>query len=117
MRRILIPISRLRLALPAFAGHGRYRSGHGFSINIDDDYQNITSCDQIHVTYDGRDVPMVSEALPVGGLRSLKVRSDRNGGICVDGGTGAFAVKACKASALGEVRDIRVHVSGNEITA
>ena len=117
MRRLLIPISILVLALPAFAGHGRYNNGHGFTINIDDDYQSVTDCGQIHVTYDSRDVPMVSEDLPVSGLRSLKVRSDRNGGIYVSGGTGAFSVKACKASALGDVRDIRVHVSGNEITA
>src|SRR5205814_4040847 len=59
----------------------------------------------------------ISEDLPVGGVRSLKVRSDRNGGIYVSGGASAFAVKACKASALGDARDIRVHLSGNEITA
>jgi hypothetical protein len=115
MRRLLIPISILALALPAFAGHGRY-SGHGFSVNIDDDYRSLTDCGQIHVTYDGRDVPMISEDVPVSGLRSLKVRSDRNGGIYLSGGS-AFAVKACKASALGDARDIRVHLSGNEITA
>src|SRR5947207_9541839 len=117
MRRLLIPLSILALVLPALAGHSRYGSSHGFSINIDDDYQNITDCGQIHVTYDGRDVPMISEDLPVGGVRSLKVRSDRNGGIYVSGGASAFAVKACKASALGDARDIRVHLSGNEITA
>src|ERR1051325_5870474 len=92
MRRLLIPLATLVLALPAFAsGHGRYGS-RGFNVNIDDDYEDLTSCDQIHVTYDGRDVPMISEELPVSGMHSLKISSDRNGGI-------------------------RVRVSGNEISA
>jgi hypothetical protein len=116
MRRFLIPIAICALALPAFAGHGRY-GNHGLSINIDDDDRDITDCNQIRVTYDGQNVPMVSEDLPVGSLRSLKVRSDRNGGIRVTGGAGAFAVKACKASALGDPRDVRVRVDGNEISA
>ena len=117
MRRLLIPAAILALALPAFASHGRYSTGHGFNVNIDDDYEDLTSCSQIHVTYDGRDVPMITEDLPVSGLRSLKIRSDRNGGIHVNGGAGAFAVKACKAAALSDARDIRVHLNGNEVSA
>ena len=117
MRRLLIPAAILALALPAFASHGRYSTGHGFNVNIDDDYEDLTSCSQIHVTYDGRDVPMITEDLPVSGLRSLKIRSDRNGGIHVNGGAGAFAVKACKAAALSDGRDIRVHLNGNEVSA
>ena len=58
MRRLLIPIASLALVLPAFASHGRYGSGHGFSVNMDGDYEELTSCSQIHVTYDGRDVPI-----------------------------------------------------------
>jgi hypothetical protein len=117
MRRLLIPLATLVLALPAFAsGHGRYGS-RGFNVNIDDDYEDLTSCDQIHVTYDGRDVPMISEELPVSGMHSLKISSDRNGGIHVRGGGSSFAVKACKAAALSDARDIRVRVSGNEISA
>jgi DUF4097 and DUF4098 domain-containing protein YvlB len=116
MRRLLIPIAALALALPAYASHGRYNS-HGFTVNIEDDDQNLTDCGQIHVTYDDRDVPMISESVPVSGLRSLRIRSDRNGGIHVTGGAGTLAVKACKASALGDARNIRVNLSGNEITA
>jgi hypothetical protein len=116
MRRLLITIAALALALPAFAS-SRYGSRHGFTVNIDDDDEELTSCNQIHVTYDSRDVPMLTEDLPVSGLRSLKVRSDRNGGIHVTGGASAFAVKACKASALGDARDIRVRLSGNEVSA
>lgn len=116
MRRILIPTAILALALPAFAGRNHW-SNHGFSVNVDDEYQSITDCSQIHVTYDDRDVPVISEDLPVGGLRSLKIRSDRNGGIYVTGGGNAFAVKVCKASALGDARDIRAHLSGNEVSA
>jgi hypothetical protein len=117
MRRLLIPIAILALALPAFAGRNRYGGGHGFSVNIDDDYDDVTDCSQIHVTYDGRDVQMISEDVPVSGLRSLKILSDRNGGIHVNGGANAFAVTACKASALGDARDIRVRLNGNEVTA
>lgn len=120
MRRNLIFIAALALALPAFAGdgHDHWGSHRGLSISMDDDYGDITDCSQIRVTYDGRVVPMVSEDLPgVGGLRSLKVRSDRHGGIRVTGGASAFAVKVCKASALGSVRDIQTHLSGNEVSA
>ena len=117
MRRLLIPIAILALALPAFAGHGRYNNGHGFSVNIDDEVETLTDCSQIHVTYDGRDVPMLSEDLPVSGLRSLKVSSDRNGGIYVGGGSRTFAVKACKASATSDARNIRVHLDGNTVSA
>jgi len=117
VRRLLIPIAILALALPAFAGHGRYSNGHGFTINIDDDYEALTDCSQIHVSYDGRDVPMLSEDLPVSGLRSLKVRSDRNGGIYVSGGSRTFAVKACKASAMGDARDLRARLDGNEVSS
>ena len=63
-------------------------------------------------------MPVVEENVPVSGTRSLKVRSDRNGGIRVAAATSStFAVKACKASALGNVNDIRVNVSGNEVSA
>src|SRR5207244_10303396 len=114
MRRLLIPIAICALAIPAFASHGRHYGGdHGLSVNIDDDEDTISDCSQIRVTYDGREVAMVSEDLPVGSLRSLKIRSDRNGGIHVSGGAAAFAVKACKASALGDPRDLRVRLDGN----
>ena len=118
MRRLLIPLAILALALPALAGrNSRYGGGRGFTVNIDDDEDGIvTNCNQIHVTYDSRDVPMISEDLPVGGLRSLKIRSDRNGGIHVNGGASRFAVTVCKASAFGDARDIRVRLDGNEIT-
>src|SRR2546423_8442756 len=98
MRRLLIPAAVCALALPAFAGHNYWGRGHGLSVNIDDEDGDITDCSQIHVSYDGRDVPMSSEQLPVGSLRSLKIRSDRNGGIRVTGGASAFAIKVCKAS-------------------
>lgn len=118
MRRLLILMAACALALPAFASNGRHWGGnHGLSFNIDDEDGSVTSCSQIHVTYDGRDVAMISEDLPVSGLRSLKVRSDRNGGIHVNGGAGAFSVTACKASALGDPHDLRVQLQGNEITA
>jgi hypothetical protein len=116
MRRLLTFIGVCALALPALAGNGRHWGGnHGLSFNIDDEDGNVTDCSQIHVMYDGRDVAMITEELPVSSLRSLKVHSDRNGGIHVNGGAGVFSVKACKASALGDPRDLRVQLQGNEI--
>ena len=115
MRRFLVPIALLALALPLPATRNHNNFG-GLSINFDDDTE-ITDCSQVHITYNRRSVPMVTEDLPVAGMRSLKVRSDRNGGIRVTGGAGAFAVKACKASAFGDPRDLRVHLDGNEVSA
>src|SRR5438552_15252091 len=71
MRRLLIPAAIFALALPAFAGHNRY-GHHGLSVTMADEEGTITDCGQIRVTYEDRDVPMVSEDLAVGSLRSLK---------------------------------------------
>ncbi len=117
MRRILIILAAAALAIPAFAGRNNWGSHRGLSISTDDDNGDITDCSQIRVTYDGRSVPMISEDLAVGNVRNLRVRSDRNGGIHVNGGGRAFGVRACKASALGDARNIRVRVDGNEVSA
>ena len=59
MRRNLIFIAALALALPAFAGggHDHWDKHRGLSVSMDDDYGDITDCNQIRVTYDGRVVP------------------------------------------------------------
>lgn len=115
MRRILILLAIAALALPAFAGRNRYGM-HGLSVTIEDDDGPITDCSQIRVTYEDRSVPMVSENVNVGAPKTLRVRSDRNGGVYVYGGSG-YSVTACKASALGDPRDINVSFSGGELTA
>jgi hypothetical protein len=122
MRRLSILPALIALALPIAAvsgpyhGHSEY-SNHELSVSIDD-WEDVRDCSALHVRYNDRTVPVIEENVPVSGLRSLKVRSDRNGSIRVVGTTAStFGVKACKASALGNANDIRVNVSGNEVTA
>ncbi|HEV7486514.1 MAG TPA: hypothetical protein VGQ65_12620 [Thermoanaerobaculia bacterium] len=121
MRRLALVPALIALALPLAAvsdyhGHNDY-SNHGLSVSIDD-WEDVRDCSALRVRYNDRTVPVVEENVPVSSMRSLKVRSDRNGSIRVVGSTAStFGVKACKASALGNANDIRVNVSGNEISA
>ena len=120
MRRLSILAALIALTLPLSAGssHGRSEySNHGLSVSIDD-WEDVRDCSALHVRYNDRSVPVIEENVPVSSLRSLKVRSDRNGSIRVVGTTAStFGVKACKASALGNANDLRVNVSGNEVSA
>jgi len=121
MRRLALVTALIALTLPLSAGSHSYNnseySGHGLSVSIDD-WEDVRDCSAIRVRYNDRRVPVVEENVNVGSLRSLKVRSDRNGSIRVIGSTSStFSVKACKASALGNVNDLRVNVNGNEVSA
>ena len=116
MRRIAIFMAVAALALPAMAGRNHW-GHHGMSVSIEDDDGPITDCSQIRVRYEDRDVPMITEVVNVGSPRTLKIRSDRNGGIYVAGGSGGYSVKACKASALGNVSDIHVSFAGGELSS
>jgi hypothetical protein len=121
MRRLALVPALIALALPLAAvsdyhGHSDY-SNHGLSVSIDD-WEDVRDCSALRVRYNARVVPVVEENVPVSSMRSLKVRSDRNGSIRVVGSTAStFGVKACKASALGNASDIRVNISGNEVSA
>ncbi|MEA2339433.1 MAG: hypothetical protein QOE82_3440, partial [Thermoanaerobaculia bacterium] len=121
MQRLALASALVALALPLAAvsdyhGHSSY-SNHGLSVSIDD-WEDVRDCSALHVRYNDRTVPVIEENVPVSSMRSLKVRSDRNGAIRVIGTTAStFAVKACKASALGNANDLRVNVSGNEVSA
>ena len=120
MRRLslMTALLALTLPLPAVTNHGnREYSNHGLTVSIDD-WEDVRDCSALHVRYNDRNVPVIEENVPVSSLRSLKVRSDRNGSIRVVGTSAStFGVKACKASALGNANDIRVNVSGNEVSA
>jgi hypothetical protein len=122
MRRLSILPALIALALPIAAvsgpshGHSNY-SNHGLSVSIDD-WEDVRDCSALHVRYNDRTVPVIEENVPVSSLRSLKMRSDRNGAIRVVGTTAStFGIKACKASALGNANDIRVNVRGNEVSS
>lgn len=120
MRRLALVPALIALTLPLVAGSHSYSndySNHNLSVSVDD-WEDVRDCSAIHVRYNDRTVPVIEENVPVSSLRSLKVRSDRNGSIRVIGTTSStYGVKACKASALGNVNDIRVNVSGNEVSA
>src|SRR4051795_9721219 len=121
MQRLALASALMALTLPLAAvsdshSHSSY-SNHGLSVSIDD-WEDVRDCSALHVRYNDRNVPVVEENVPVSGMRSLKVRSDRNGSIRVVGTSAStFAVKACKASAHGNANDIRVNTSGNEVSA
>jgi len=120
MRRLLLVTTLIALTLPlaAVTYHGRSEySNHGLSVSVDD-WEDVRDCSALHVRYNDRTIPVIEENVPVSSLRSLKVRSDRNGSIRVVGTTAStFGVKACKASALGNANDLRVNVRGNEVSA
>lgn len=122
MRRLALLPALIALTLPLAAvsnsshDHHNY-SSHGLSVSVDD-WEGVRDCSGLHVTYNERIVSVIEENVPVSGMRSLKVRSDRNGAIRVVGSSASsFVVKACKASALGNANDLRVSVSGNEVSA
>jgi len=121
MRPLSLVPALIALALPIAAVSGPYHghsdySNNNLSVSVDD-WEDVRDCSAIHVRYNDRSLPVIEENLPVSSLRSLKVRSDRNGSIRVIGTTAStYAVKACKASALGNANDIRVNVSGNEVS-
>ena len=116
MRRTLVVLSLFALAAPLFAGrHGGHR---GLSMSIDDDGV-VNDCSQMRVTINDRPAVRAEEIVPVGLPRSLAVHAPENGGIYVTGSqSSGYEVKACKAAAFhSALSDIRVRISGNEVTA
>lgn len=111
MRRMLMIVSLLPATL--FAGHWN----NGLSVTTDD--RDITDCSQLRVTIDGERAARSQEIVNLGNVRSLTVTAPRNGGIHVTGSdSGRYEVTACKAAALdSSLNDVRVRVSGNELTA
>jgi len=121
MRRSLVPAVLILITVPLFAGYsGDRHRGHSRNISTrTDDGEPLTRCDQIEVRYDGERVPVVEENVPVSGLRTLKVRPPKNGGVRVAGSNDSgFSVKACKAVFFdNNARDIRIDVRSGEVSA
>ena len=116
MRRLLLP-ALLLISATAMATSSHHHGNRTISF---DDFDNAAAdCSAMRVKFDGDRVPVVTENVPVGNLRSLRVRSDQNGGIRVIGSrTGGYAVTACKAAALtSDVSQVRVSINGNEVSA
>jgi len=124
MRRLALVSALIALAIPVVvlsrsSSHSSSYSDHDHNLSVSiDDWEDVRDCSAVHVRYNDRTVPVIEENVPVSSLRSLKVRSDRNGSIRVIGtSSSTYGVKACKASALGNANDLHVNVSGNEVSA
>jgi hypothetical protein len=117
MRRSLLLFLAFLLVTATALAHGSHSSRRSRSVSIDDD-DRIADCSAMRVEFDGNRVPVVTEEVAVGNLRSLRVRSDRNGGVRVFGSTASrFSVKACKAVSLnGDAAQIRVALNGDEVS-
>jgi hypothetical protein len=116
MRRLLIPALLLLIAIPASAG----RWGGGMSINIDDDdWRDVPDCGDIRVTMDDERIPMRSQEIPVSARGTLRVRTDRNGGVYVRGWEGSnYSVLACTAAGPSvNPADIRIANTADGLTA
>jgi hypothetical protein len=119
MRKALLSLLITATATALIAGdHGSHRSYRNLSISTDD-YDEITSCDQIGIRFDGERGLRAEEDLPVSSLRSLKVRAAHSGGIQVTGwNSHTYAVKVCKAAPLGaDLSAVRGALNGNEVSA
>jgi len=109
MRR-LIAAAALLIA-PSLFAHSR-----NISITTDDD--DITSCNQIRVTFDDEPAVRAEEELPVASLRSLKIVSGQGGAVRVTGwDQPRYAVTVCRAAATPSMlSSVHANLSGNEIT-
>lgn len=109
MRR-LIAAAALLIAPSLFA------NSRNISITTDDD--DITSCNQIRVSFDDEPAVRAEEELPVASLRSLKIVSGQGGAVRVTGwDQPRYAVTVCKAAATPSMlSSVRANLSGNEIT-
>ena len=118
-RSLFLLLGFLMVAATAIAGSNYGRHHHGSrNISFDDDEFASTDCSSMRVTFDDERVPIVSENVPVGNPRALKIRSAQNGGVRIVGGAPAYSVKACKAAGMNtDASQIRVNFNGDEVTA
>lgn len=117
MRRPLFLLTLLLASATAMAS-GYHHHGNR-SISFDDFDNGVTDCSAMRARFDGERAAVVSENVAIGNVRSLRIRSDQNGGIRVIGSrTGGYAVTACKATGLSsDASQVRVNVNGNEVSA
>ena len=82
-----------------------------------DDNGDVTSCSQIHVTFDHQPAVTAEEELPVANLRSLKLSTDK-GSIRVNGwDQPRYGVTVCKAAASAStLAAVRARLNGNEVS-
>lgn len=119
MRRPFFLLPALLLTGTTAMASGDHHHGNR-TISFDDDFESgVAGCSAMRVQFDGERAPVVSQNVAIGNVRSLRIRSDQNGGIRVIGsGTGGYAVTACKATGLSsDASQVQVNVNGNEVSA
>jgi len=113
-RFALTVLAALLVAPAAFARHTN------FNVTISTgDWEEVTRCDQIRVTIADEPAVRAEEQIDASSLRSLKVISDRNGGVRVTGwDSPGYSITACKAAANpSALAAIHANLSGNELSA
>src|SRR5215212_2382532 len=118
MRTTILALVVLATVTAADARNTRHHDSNSISINTSiDDGEDITSCDQIRVTFDGERGVMREENIPAGSLRSLRAHAAVTGGLRVSGWDRAdWSITACKATAVGyDGGDVRPYLRGNEL--
>jgi len=112
MRRLALFLITLLTAATLLA-RGRHSSD--MTVNFDDD--DLRSCDDVQVLFDGERARVDAQQINIGNPRALKVRTDRNGGVFVIGGASAWSAQACRASALRGGSDIKISYNGDVLSA
>lgn len=121
MRSAILTTLALALTIPVVAyehgNHVRIHDGHDRNITVHaDDWKDLTSCDQISVTIDGKEAARDVENVNVSSFRSIKLRATHDP-VYVAGGADTYSVKLCKAAALAsDLATVHAKVSGNEIS-
>lgn len=113
MRRTILFLALVLVTNASFAAN---RHGRGVNVSIENDFGSATDCSAMTVRFDGERAPVITEEVPVGNLRSLKVRGAQNGGIRVFGGASRYGVTICKAAANSrDASAVRAQFNGNEL--
>ena len=118
MRRSFLVLAAMALTTASAFAHGSHSHNRSVSFD-DDDVMSASDCGAMRVRFNDERAPVITENVPVGNVRALRVRTDQNGGVRVIGNSGGgYAVTACKAVSMGtDPNQVRVNVSVDEITA
>jgi hypothetical protein len=112
MRRTILFLALVLVTTSSFAAN---RRGRWTDVFVDDDLSSPSDCSAMTVRFDGQRAAVVSDDVPLGNLRSLKVRGAQNGGVRVFGGASRYGVTVCKAVANGDSSAVRATMNGNEL--
>jgi len=110
-------------AAPRVISH-RYSSEHGMRLAKTHEAWPATSCNDLHIEFDGREGVMQSEERTISKSQAptLRVEGEHNGGVQVEGSDGAnYSVTLCKAARPGSdaenvLAQIKLNFSNGELS-